>query len=45
MSHQDELIAKDIKAYLDRHQKKDLLRVIDHDQAGSMEKKKIEGYF
>ena len=28
MSHQDELIAKDIRAYLDRHQKKDLLRFL-----------------
>src|SRR5688572_28881927 len=28
MSHQDELIAKDIKAYLARHQAKDLLRFL-----------------
>jgi bifunctional enzyme CysN/CysC len=28
MSHQDELIAKDIKAYLRRHQEKDLLRFL-----------------
>jgi bifunctional enzyme CysN/CysC len=28
MSHQDDLIARDIRAYLDRHQRKDLLRFL-----------------
>jgi bifunctional enzyme CysN/CysC len=67
MSHQSDLIATDINAYLAQHERKELLRfitcgsvddgkstligwqrqgrLIDHDQSGSMEKKKKEGYF